>query len=597
MNKHNLISYAKTFVFITIKCIIVFFLLFICRLLILQDNYFSFFFASFLIAIPLSIFSCAKTIIHKEHTIKHYEPNTIFCRFVSKRWFSYIINITISCLLAIILSIFIATLSKAETLASLTTLLSILILHLLILKLTKSIFKEEYREYRSSFLQDLLVITVGAFLYSFLVCIFGGVHPIHTEEFTVNKIAFLIDGIMEGINTVTYALLNNDLVKEFSSPIYLAVAIFALQGGILFYSLSRVFLCCFLPAKRIKSIFYPISVEKNIKHSKLQSSQTIIFFISLLVIFTGLQFCLYKICTYKNLAKITIDKTTLITEKVENEVYRIGTSAKCILLEETFTAETKEELENEVNNYFDEMEENVDKYLDWYYSLKREYSELGTYVIGIIEDQVEEKAVEYINKHLTEKLSPNYDLDTKLEKIINYKYKEFQKAKELLFKENRINNPSKTFSVPIKTKFTDIVEKTEKPQFFISGTKKFTISVTGGIIVGVTTGIATKKIIKKLSTKMSQKAATKVVTKVATTATKKGISKTVGGAISGAAVGSIAGPVGAVMGTVAGVLAPLAIEKIFIEFDEYKNRESYKQDILNCIQEERQNYLNIIASL
>ena len=499
--------------------------------------------------------------------------------------------------MAIILSIFIATLSKAEILASLTTLLSILILHLLILKLTKSIFKEEYREYRSSFLQALLVITAGAILYSFLVCKFGGVPSNNTEEFTVNKIAFLIDGMMEGINTVTYALLNNDLVKEFSSPIYLAVAIFALQGGILFYSLSRVFLCCFLPAKRIKSIFYPISVEKNIKHSKLQSSQTIIFFISLIVIFTGLQFCLYKICTYKNLVKITIDKTTLITEKVENEVYRIGTSAKCILLEETFTAETKEELENEVNNYFDEMEENVDKYLDWYYSLNREYSELYTYVIGIIEDQVEEKAVEFINKHLTEKLSPNYDLDTKLEKIINYKYKEFQKAKELLFKENRINNPSKTFSVPIKTKFTDIVEKTEKPNFFISGTKKFTISVTGGIIVGVTTGIATKKIIKKLSTKMSQKAATKVVTKVATTATKKGISKTVGGAISGAAVGSIAGPVGAVMGTVVGVLAPFAIDKIFIEVDEYKNRESYKQDIISCIQEERQNYLNIIASL
>ena len=73
---------------------------------------------------------------------------------------------------------------------------------------------------------------------------------------------------------------------------------------------------------------------------------------------------------------------------------------------------------------FDEMEENVDKYLDWYYSLDREYSELYTYVIGIIEDQVEEKAVEFINKHLTEKLSPNYDLDTKLEKIINYNKKD-----------------------------------------------------------------------------------------------------------------------------------------------------------------------------
>ena len=51
------------------------------------------------------------------------------------------------------------------------------------------------------------------------------------------------------------------------------------------------------------------------------------------------------------------------------------------------------------------------------------------------------------------------------------------------------------------------------------------------------------------------------------------------------------------MGTVVGVLAPFAIDKFFIEVDEYKNRESYKQDIISCIQEERQNYLNIIASL
>ena len=150
----------------------------------------------------------------------------------------------------------------------------------------------------------------------------------------------------------------------------------------------------FFTSKKNKINFLSHKFRKKTISKKFTKFSNNYFFISLIVIFTGLQFCLYKICTYKNLAKITIDKTTLITEKVENEVYRIGTSAKCILLEETFTAETKEELENEVNNYFDEMEENVDKYLDWYYSLDREYSELYTYVIGIIEDQVEEKAVE-----------------------------------------------------------------------------------------------------------------------------------------------------------------------------------------------------------
>lgn len=591
-------NYNTKIIAIITKCIVAFLLLLLCRNLVLKDNYVLYFFAVLLIATPLTIFSCARTMLHKEHVIKYYQPKSIAYKFASNKWLSYVFNILISCLLSFILSVFIATLSKAEALACLVTLPSILILHIIILQFAKKIYKEKYIEYRSTFWKDFVVTIAGAFLYSFLVCKFGGISPIHTEEFTANKIAFVIDGIMEGINTVSYALLNNDLVLELSSPIYFAIAIFTLQGGILFYSLSRFFLCCFLSLDRIESIFLPVKrTEKNISSKKTQVIQTVIFCISLIISTSLIQFGLDKLLNYKNWAKIAVDKTTLIAEQVGNEVCRIGTSAKYALLGTEFTAETKVELEIAVNKYFEEMESNVDDYLDWYYSLGREYSELFLFLMGTVENQIEEKTAEFLNKNMEEKLSPDYDLEENLENIYNKNYEKFQKAKELLFKENRIENPNGLFQVQIKTTLPDIIQKAEKPEAFISGAQKFIVSAAGGTVAGVATTYITKKVLTKLSTKMTQIAATKAVTKAATSAASKGFSKAISSALSGAIAGLAAGPAGTVIGTIIGVATTFGIDKLLLEIDELTNREAYRQDILSCIEEEKQFYINLVRSL
>ena len=591
-------SNSKKILFTIAKCIAAFLLLLLCRSLVLKDNYILFFLSVILIATPLTIFSCARTMLHKEHAIKYYQPKSLAYKFASNRWFSFAFNFFICSLLSIILSVFIATLSKAEALACAVTLPWIAVMHMLILQLSKKVYKEKYIEYRSTFWKDFIVTIAGAFLYSFLVCRFGGVSPVHTEEFTVNRIAFVIDGIMEGINTVTYALLNNDLVLELSSPIYFAIAIFTLQGGILFFALSRFFLCCFLSLDRIESIFCPVKkTEKCEADKKKQIIQAVVFCISLVVSSSLIEFCLYKVLNYKNWAKIAVDKTTLIAEQVGNEVCRIGTSAKYALLGTDFTAETKVELEIAVNKYFEEMESNVDDYLDWYYSLGREYSELFLFLMGTVENQIEEKTTEFLNKNMEEKLSPDYNLEDKLEYVYNKNYEKFQKAKELLFKENRIENPNGLFQVQIKTTLPDIIQKAEKPEAFISGAQKFIVSAAGGTVAGVATTYVTKKVLTKLSTKMTQIAATKAVTKAATSAASKGFSKAISSALSGAIAGLAAGPAGTVIGTIIGVATTFGIDKLLLEIDELTNREAYRQDILSCIEEEKQFYINLVRSL
>ena len=125
-------NYNTRIIAIITKCIVAFLLLLLCRNLVLKDNYVLYFFAVLLIATPLTIFSCARTMLHKEHVIKYYQPKSIAYKFASNKWLSYVFNILISCLLSFILSVFIATLSKAEALACLVTLPSILILHIIL---------------------------------------------------------------------------------------------------------------------------------------------------------------------------------------------------------------------------------------------------------------------------------------------------------------------------------------------------------------------------------------------------------------------------------------------------------------------------------
>lgn len=55
-------------------------------------------------------------------------------------------------------------------------------------------------------------------------------------------------------------------------------------------------------------------------------------------------------------------------------------------------------MEGQVDRAFDRMEQNVDGYLDWYYSLTAEYVRLAKLLTGDIEGYMEQKLSEHIQK-------------------------------------------------------------------------------------------------------------------------------------------------------------------------------------------------------
>jgi len=375
----------------------------------------------------------------------------------------------------------------------------------------------------------------------------------------------------------------------------MVLSIIVLQGGILFISLSRFFQFFFLEKKRRKSVFIPVKIldaeNENVSLPENQGKKNrigLIFFIFFFFIFAAISLSLYIFSANDQRIKYINDKTTFLTEQIADGIYRLGTASKLATLGKEFNASTKEELLKLVNEYFNEMISNTDTYLDWYYSLSHEYSELATFIAGVATNKLEEKTMEFINKHMEDKLSPEYDLNSELQFVYNNLYQEFDKAKNLILQENKIEHGNSMQSIVIKTNPSEIYKATE-PQKIIDGKVKASLSLGVGLSAGIATRYVTKKLLKKLSTKLTTKAATKLVTTTAKTTVSKGVASTIGGAI-----GTAAGPVGTIVGTGIGLGIGILVDKLIINVDEAINRDDYKNEIVSCIEEELSFYLQQI---
>lgn len=629
----NIISFIKKFILALFFCVL-------CRALTNRDNYYLFFIAVVLFAIPMTKYACYKTTITRKYKLQDYKEDKKIPSWKKIRWPFYLWNGFYSTILAFFLTVYVTVISKNEALALGIIILTIIMLYLII-GLAKKRFKIGRGEYRLFGWQKWIIIIFGTIAYPILLWFLGGINSSLTSIFSVNKIAFVIEGIFNGINTFSYAILNNDLSRELNSSFYVSFSIFVLHGGILFYSLTNYFLSWFITKEQQNEIIQPIKLNESIEElvqneledfssqfasknkdnltpgqiralAKLEKSQKEkveaekakvekrkifvkqFFLITVLILFMLLIYWgVYCICNHKDWATFVVDKTTLVTEVIEGEIYRLGTTAKYNLLGEEFAADTKDELIEAVNLYFDKMILNTENYLDWYYSLGREYSELFTYLGGIVENQLEERVSAFLGKNFEEKILPDYKIDEQLDTIFEEKYLEFNAAKKLLFDENRINNPGKLYQISIKTTGVDIIAKTGKPDAIISGKSKFIVMASGGTVAGVASSIITTKLLAKLSTKLTQKAATQVLTAATNATIKKTASSAITGTIGGV-VGTMAGPVGTVVGVVVGVAASLGIDILMLEIDEAVNREDYKNDIISCIEEERQYYLSLV---
>ena len=304
------------------------------------------------------------------------------------------------------------------------------------------------------------------------------------------------------------------------------------------------------------------------------------------------------------------------------------------LMEETTvkTAALSENARNDlvplVNAVFDARVANVDSYLDWYYSLGADYERLGNLITGTIES--------FVADQLTESLEAGVDdsefvstLQSYVDQAvaINAEYEEGLANSELIGIPEWLLTSTETITADF---LSGPIEPTQR---LLDAGERFGISATVGGVGGVAAGVATSKAVggaaEKAAAKTAEKAAAgaagdaaeKAAGKQAAKAAEKAVTKNIGskivekavgkaffkaivsrigsmigsrgvGAAVGGAAGTLVGPgVGTAVGIAAGAAIGVGVDCGLLMLDEAQNRESYKAEIIEAIEEERADLL------
>lgn len=300
------------------------------------------------------------------------------------------------------------------------------------------------------------------------------------------------------------------------------------------------------------------------------------------------------------------------------------------LMEETAvkTAALSEDARNDliprVNAVFDARVANVDSYLDWYYSLGADYERLGKLITGTIES--------FVADQLTESLEAGVDdsefvsaLQSYVDQAaaINAEYEEGLANSELIGIPEWLLTSTEAITADF---LSDPIEPTQR---LLDAGERFGISATVGGAGGIAAGVATSKAVgsagEKAAAKTAEKAAVsvsgdaaeKAAGKQAAKAAEKAVTKNIGskivekaagkaffkaivsrigsmlgsrgvGAAVGGAAGTLVGPgVGTAVGIAAGAAIGVGVDYGLLMLDEAQNRESYKAEIIEAIEEER----------
>lgn len=245
---------------------------------------------------------------------------------------------------------------------------------------------------------------------------------------------------------------------------------------------------------------------------------------------------------------------------------------------ETLYADAREKLVPLINASYDARIANVDSYLDWYYSPPADYERLATMITGTAESFVAEQFQNQIEQGIDDS-QLEAEFDSFMEQASQLKAGIEQElagcelagvpewlvtAKELLA-DDFLSQP---------------LEPTEK--LMDAGAR-----IGIGATAGAAGGVLAKTLVEKAMTKQF---CSQVVTKISSMAASRAA-----GSVVGSALGTIGGPLGTVAGVAAGTALGVGVDYVLLNIDEMQNRETYKQEIIATIEEERAEKLALVG--
>lgn len=279
-------------------------------------------------------------------------------------------------------------------------------------------------------------------------------------------------------------------------------------------------------------------------------------------------------------------------EMIGDEYYKPGTAAQ---IEQAYLDSLSKmeaslgKLRETTGTGFQQMADNVDAYLDWYYSLPGEYERIVALATGALETWMAEKLQNYlmqgnvfgpVQKSIEDVLQNNQQLRT-----------EHMQKVERILAENRVERIDDSQLEVVR--HTSLNALKEPPAHSVIVNLENRVLISGGIgTAGAITGAIAGKITAKVAGKGIIKLGAQALIKVTAGKAVSALGGAAAGAASGAALGSFIPGIGtaigaAIGGIIGGITIGLTVEKLLLMLEEAFSREEFKLQILNAIEEER----------
>jgi TPR repeat protein len=359
-----------------------------------------------------------------------------------------------------------------------------------------------------------------------------------------------------------------------------------LGGVIIFFNATATLSSFVIHRHEYRRIFGPITDDDTpspLNRKTIALSSAIVTFFLLFIclpLTADLEESIHAHPDWLHSIQVTETQLYAYAEQIDNNFYKPDTIKKiqainAIALGKMNEPNIRKVLEGSIDKAFDQMEANVDGYLDWYYSLGAEYMRLANLMTGAIESDMQVQLVKHLTQgDVTQTLSDGLNQIVEGNKIIEAAR---QSAEQKILEENRLPNDGAKVNILKSMSLKDMFSMPD----YILGANDFNnrLAADGLVATGIGAAVITK-VISKGTFKVAAKALSKVALNKAGAAGP--------GAVIGGAVGSVIPVIGTVVGAAAGaIIAGVFLDKGILMLEDLTDREDLKDKIITGIHESK----------
>jgi len=386
------------------------------------------------------------------------------------------------------------------------------------------------------------------------------------------------------------------LSSGFSVSSIIPWVLFFLGTLMIFFNACSILSGFLIPSKEYLRIFAPLSDAPSpgpVSKMTIAMTSGIISFLILFLLLPIIGYVDTQLAQFPVVSEARRDferATIKYVDVIGDEFYQQGTlqeiqQARMQALYKAKMSSTR--VQSLLDRYFDQMEGNVDAYLDWYYSLVGEYSRIFNMLIGEICGYMQEKLVQYLQKG-----AKVQEINHKMEQALaqhQQVMEEYDQTREQILAQRKIKKPQGAYKVAEESS----LEVTMAPLSQEDAIPFSTRMGASGAATLVVSSLVVKKVLTKKSVKIAIKTGAKKLAKVVASKAASSAGGTAVGATVGGTIGSfIPGPgtaLGAAIGGVAGaMLAGISVDAMLLHLEEIVSREEFKAKLVQAIEQTRQ---------